>query len=119
MGNSEAKRGEPWLRIIESITAPLGFFVLALLIVEGFLGTVLVWADLEKTGEVAGMYLGVGMFVLVVLLVFILVWFKPDNLTFDKEAHLRERGKPPFGTEQAPAIGPDKLVLTEPDGGNS
>lgn len=39
-------------KIIEAVTAPLGFFVLALLIVEGFLATVLVGADLENTHKV-------------------------------------------------------------------
>ena len=119
MGNNRAKGGGVWSRIIETITAPLGFFVLALLIVEGFLGTVLIWADLEKPHKVTGMYLGVGMFVLVTLLVSVLDWFKPDNLTFDKEAHLRERGKPPFGTDQITVIDRDKLLPTTPNEGDN
>jgi len=87
------------VKIIEAITAPLGFFVLALLIVEGFLGTVLVWAQFEAKDKVTGMYLGVGMFVLVVAIVAIVVWYRPSNLTFDKEAHLLDRGKLPYGTD--------------------
>ncbi|MCU7925661.1 MAG: hypothetical protein KZQ97_04370 [Candidatus Thiodiazotropha sp. (ex Dulcina madagascariensis)] len=60
-------------RIIEAITAPLGFFVLALLIVEGFLATVLVGAELAAGDKTTGMWLGVGLFILVTVAVFVLV----------------------------------------------
>lgn len=95
MPNKEDSR----TRIIDVITAPLGFYVLALLIVEAFLATVLVGASLENTDKITGMFWGIGLFILVVLIVSIFVWFRPEHLTFDKEAHLRDRGKPPFGTE--------------------
>ena len=75
-------------KLVEAITAPLGFFVLALLIVEASLSVVLVASDLEPSDKAIGMYLVVGMFVLVAILVFLLVWHKPRNLTFDKAAHL-------------------------------
>jgi len=75
-------------KIIEAITAPLGFFVLALFIVEASLSVVLVASDLQPSDKAIGMYLVVGMFVLVSVLVFLLVWHKPRNLTFDKAAHL-------------------------------
>ncbi len=103
-------------QIIEAITAPLGFFVLALLIVESFLATVLIGTALENTDKLNGMYLGVGLFVFVTLVVSILVWFKPDNLTFDKEAHLRDRGRPPFGSDSHSVINMDSLIPTEPKG---
>ncbi len=74
--------------LIEAITAPLGFFVLALLIVEASLTVVLVGSDLPPSDKAMGMYLVVSLFVLVALFVFVLVWFKPRNLTFDKVAHL-------------------------------
>ncbi len=101
-------------QIIEAITAPLGFFVLALLIVEAFLATILIGATLENTDKVAGMYLGVGLFVFVTFSVSLLVWFKPDNLTFDKEAHLRNRGKPPFGSDTHTVTNEDALMPSEP-----
>jgi uncharacterized membrane protein (DUF485 family) len=102
--------------LIEAITAPLGFFVLALLIVEAFLATVLIGTSLANSDKVSGMYLGVGLFCFLTFLVTVLVWFKPDNLTFDKEAHLRERGKPPFGTEVKTVRDKDNLVPSEPVG---
>ena len=61
------------VKLVEAITTPLGFFVLALLIVE---------------------------FVLVIGVVSVFVWNKPDNLTFDKEAHLVDRGRIPYGSDE-------------------
>jgi hypothetical protein len=112
MGEENTKRHQ----LLEAITAPLGFFVLALLIVEAFLATVLVGATLENSDKVNGMFLGVGLFVFVTLIVSVLVWFKPDHLTFDKEAHLRDRGKPPFGSDSHTVTDNDALMPTEPKG---
>lgn len=72
----------------KSISTPLGFFVLSLLIVETFLGTVTTVSPLSGNERFLLILLGVGMFVMVVLIVSAFVWFKPDNLTFDKDAHL-------------------------------
>ena len=100
-------------KIIEAVTAPLGFFVLALLIVECFLATVLIGADFDKTDKILGMWLGVGLFILVTIAVFILVWFKPQSLTFDKSAHLIDKGKAPFGTDSYVVLNRDELRPTE------
>jgi len=40
------------------------------------------------------------MFTLVIVLVTLLVWHKPDNLIFDKEAHLVDRGKMLYGSDE-------------------
>jgi hypothetical protein len=98
--------------VIEAITAPLGFFVLALLIVETFLATILIGANFEPFQKLIGMWAGVGMFVLVTVLVFLLVWFKPSNLTFDKHAHLLDRGKIPYGKETLP-IEPERALAVD------
>jgi hypothetical protein len=45
-------------KIIEAVSAPLGFFVLALLIVEAFLATILVEARLERVDKITGMWRG-------------------------------------------------------------
>lgn len=102
-----------WQKIIEAISAPLGFFVLALLIVESFLAIVVIGGNLEKHDQITGMWLGVGLFVIVTVAVFVLVWFKPQHLTFDKEAHLIDRGKAPFGTNSRPVINRDELLPSE------
>jgi|SRR3989344_42246 uncharacterized membrane protein required for colicin V production len=114
MSESESSKNQ----IIEAITAPLGFFVLALLIVEAFLATVLVGADLPNLDRIFGMYLGVGLFVFLVIVVALFVWFKPENLTFDKEAHLRDKNRPPFGTSAATRLSAEALVPVEPGESN-
>ncbi len=108
-----------WCKIIEAITAPLGFFVLALLIVEAFLATVLVGGNLEKPDQITGIWMGVGLFVLVTIAVFILVWCKPENLTFDKEAHLKRIDQANFGTDSKTVVDRDKMLPSESTkGGN-
>ncbi len=101
--------GPPRTRILDTISAPLGFFVLALLIVEAFLANVLIFAQLEPFQRWNGVLLGVGLFVLVVVVVSILTWFKPLNLTFDKTSHLIDRGKISWGSKRS-AISPDELL---------
>lgn len=86
--------------MIEAITSPLGFFVLALLIVEAFLATILLGAQLQPEQKMICVWLGVGMFLIVVVGVWLLVWARPVNLIFDKFAHLVDRGKVVFGTEK-------------------
>lgn len=110
MMNSESFIGH---RLKQDLTAPLGFFVLALLIVESFLGAVLVGGKLEPADKITGMWLGVVLFVLVVVVVFVLVWFKPENLTFDKNAHLVNKGRAPFGSDRMLVKNIDDLILSE------
>ena len=87
-------------KLVEAINTPLGFFVLALLIVEAFLATVLVGAELAAGEKMTCVMIGVGLFIFVVALVGLFVWFKPLHLTFDRDAHLLDRGKLPYGTNQ-------------------
>lgn len=77
-------------KIIDAITAPLGFFVLALLIVESFLATVLIGAGLSEPNKMIGMWVGIVLFLIVLIDVSIFVWCKPQNLTYDKAAHLAQ-----------------------------
>lgn len=97
---NDASHNSTAVRIIEVIDKPLGFYVLALLIVESFLGLVLVGAkNLKGVYLNIGMWMGVGMFILVILVVTVSVLWKPQNLTFDRDAHLIDRGRAPFGTD--------------------
>ena len=68
--------------ILSIINNPLSFFALALLISEGFLGIVLVFAKEPHPIHLSfwGMWIGAGMFILVILIVAILTWSKPDAL---------------------------------------
>ncbi len=72
--------------IIEAITAPLGFYVLSLLIVEGSLVAVLT-GDLTADQRWTGVFCMLGVFVLVLLIVTALVIWFPKNLVFGKEEH--------------------------------
>ena len=101
---------------MEAVSAPLGFFVLALLIVESFLATVLLGGGLKASDQLKVLWTGVGMFVFVVLIVAILVWKKPENLTFDKQAHL-DRSKAGYGTDAQPIKNRDALLPSEPTRG--
>lgn len=79
--------------LVSVITTPLGFFGLALLIVEGFLGIILIGSSRKDNGltgnqQFAGIWIGSGLFVLIVLIVTILVWVKPTHLTFTGGEHL-------------------------------
>ena len=108
-----------WVKIIESIDKPLGFFVLALLIVETFLGVILLSPKFPDDKRFYGMILGVGMFFTVVITVALLVWHKPHNLIYDKEAHLADTGKLPYGSNNNPISNLDLLTPTQTQGNNS
>lgn len=79
---------EKRLDFIHAITAPLGFFALSLLIVEGFLTTALVGSNLDPASKFWGMIIGAGLFLFVVFGVWLLVWIKPTHLTFSENSHL-------------------------------
>lgn len=86
-------------RLVEAVDKPLGFYVLALLIVEGFLTILLIFSDLSMEAKTWGMWAVIGLFVLVVCLVSAFVWFKPTNLTFTGLEALVEMDKISYGTE--------------------
>ncbi len=92
-----------WYRIIESVDKPLGFYVLALLIIEGFLTLVLTLSGLDRAAQERGMWAGVGLFVFVVSLVTLCVWRKPTNLTFSERGSLTEMGRISYGTGEPEA----------------
>lgn len=93
MNNYKSRTG-----IIETIKSPLGFYVLALLIVEAFIATCLIFSKLEPRSKFIGLLIGIGLFVLIVVIVAIFAWFKPHNLTYNGYAHLLDTGKIPWGT---------------------
>lgn len=96
---------------------PLGFFVLALLIVESFLAAVLLGAQLQPDQKMVCVWLGVGMFVLVVIGVWVLVLFRPWNLIFDKYAHLLDRGRIDYGDDEQPIGRRSPIPTRKPERG--
>ena len=99
------------VKIIEAITAPLGFYVLALLIVESFLAIVLIHANISPQDQIRCVYIATSLFVFVVVIVSVLVWNRPWNLTFDKAAHLADRARTPYGSDQE-RVSPRKLFAS-------
>jgi hypothetical protein len=95
-----ARRTTNVVRIIDAIDKPLGFFVLSLLIVETFLGIVLVGANFDQNLKYNGMLIGVGIFLLLIVLVTFMTIFCPHKLVYDKDAHATERGKSVYGTNE-------------------
>lgn len=70
--------------IIAVVTSPLGFFALALLIIEGFLGIIIVGSGdtLTPLMKFSGVWIATAAFGLVVVLVALMVWLIPDHLTY-------------------------------------
>lgn len=99
--------------VLEAITTPLGFFSLALLIIEAFLAFVVVGGDLSTPLQATAIGAGICLFLLVSVLVFILVWFHPEYLTFDRDAHLqRRRGSSAVHSEHS--LNEEISILVEP-----
>jgi membrane protein implicated in regulation of membrane protease activity len=92
--------------IINVITTPLGFFALALLIVEGFLGIV-IFGSGESLGsdvKLTGMYMAMGAFVLVVVMVALMVWRIPEKLTLSgKDWQERAKNSLSWGASDNPS----------------
>jgi hypothetical protein len=75
------------LKILEQIQTPLGFYVLALLIIESTLGMVLAFAGFEQNYKSYGFLLMIAVFTGLVLVVSGLTVFNPKNLLYGKEEH--------------------------------
>jgi hypothetical protein len=89
-------------KIIDSIVSPLGFFVLALLIVEAFLGVCMCLVD--PIHRMSIIYIGVFLFVVLVAAVYVLVIKFPTHLVFSEVSHLRVYEIQQFGTNTRPTI---------------
>lgn len=92
-------------KAIQAIHSPLGFFALALLIVEGFLFGVGAWFDLSAGWRIAAMAVGVILFLIVFGTVVFLVVLYPKNLVFSEESHIQYDRMQIFGTEEREMTG--------------
>ena len=75
-------------QIVGGVRSPLGFFALALLIVESFLFGVGVWFNLSSGWRLVAIAVGVVLFLVVFGAVFWLVVKHPMNLVFSEQSHL-------------------------------
>ena len=88
-----AKKGDR-LKTLAQIQTPLGFYVLALLIVESTLAIVLTAAGFEQVYKWYGFLFMIAVFAAVVLIVTILTFVNPRNLLYGKEEHLAPQIEP-------------------------
>lgn len=95
MGDPEKTEERSWLsprfdrsKILNAIQTPLSFFALCLLIVE--LSLAIVVASGNVFGDMLAFTLVsmVCIFFIVLVVVYSLVWFKPESLVFDPAAHI-------------------------------
>ena len=87
-------------KAVQAIHSPLGFFALALLIVEGFLFGAGAWFDLSSEWRIVAMGVGVLLFLMVFGTVVWLVVCYPKNLVFSEESHLQYDRMQIFGSEE-------------------
>jgi hypothetical protein len=66
--------------VVTPINFPLSFYAVTLLIVEATLGFVLTESDIDVRHKFYGLLLAAGAFIVVVVLVTLLVWFRPSLL---------------------------------------
>lgn len=99
--------------IVKIITSPLGFFALSLLILEGFLTIVVVGSgsSLLETSKVLGMWMATLSFAGIIIIVSLMVWLIPTNLTY-KSDDWREQAKDDisWGSNKRPST---KSKITE------
>lgn len=82
-----------WARIISVIDKPLGFYALALLIVESCLTAVVIFSDLTPADKAMFTWVIIIFAVFIVICVTISMFFRPENLTFDQYSHLEAQKK--------------------------
>lgn len=92
-------------KTLGGIASPLGFFGLALLIVEGFLMGAGRLFDLPVEFRVTMIWVGVALFVLLVTVVVLLVIFFPKNLVFTERSHVEFEAMQCWANSGAPLTG--------------
>jgi hypothetical protein len=98
------KRG----KIISYVKSPLGFYTLALLIVESFLLGTGALFGLSETMKITALFVGVFLFLGVVVTVTALVIKFPQLLVFSEESHLEWEYMHVFGDSSHPM--PDRII---------
>lgn len=100
-------------RIVRAAHSPLGFFVLALLIVETFLLGSGTWFGLSEMWKITAICIGVVLFLVVFGTVVWLVIAYPQNLVFGEESHVQYAAMKMFGTESRLITGHDLNALPQ------
>lgn len=98
-------------KAVQAVHSPLGFFVLALLIVETFLLGAGSWFNLSEPWRVASIGIGVALFLVVFATVVWLVVKHPQNLVFSEESHVQFAAMQIYGSEAHTLTGRDLQSL--------
>lgn len=85
--------------VVRAARSPLGFFVLALLIVEVFLAGAGIGFGLSETWRLIALGVGVVLFLIVFGTVVWLVIRHPQNLVFSEESHVQVEALRIYGSE--------------------
>jgi hypothetical protein len=99
--------------MVRAAHSPLGFFVLALLIVETFLLGSGSWFGLSEAWKITSICIGVFLFLVVFGTVVWLVIKFPQNLVFGEESHVQYAAMKMFGTESRSMTGHDLSTLAQ------
>ena|SRR6266481_2698314 len=92
-------------KILRYVKSPLGFYTLALLIVESFLLGAGKWFNLSESVRISALYLGAGLFVGVIAVVTWLVIKHPLPLVFSEHSHLEWESMQVHGEKSRPLLG--------------
>lgn len=98
-------------KAVQAVHSPLGFFVLALLIVETFLFGTGTWFGLPEMWRIVAIGVGVVLFLGVFVTVVWLVVKYPQNLVFSEESHVQFAAMKIFGSESHLITGRDLEAL--------
>ena len=98
-------------KAVQAVHSPLGFFVLALLIVETFLFGTGTWFGLPDPWKIVAIGIGVLLFLIVFCTVVWLVIKYPQNLVFSEESHVQFAAMKMFGSESRHMTGRDLQAL--------
>lgn len=93
MPKSNNKKRANRIGTIEAVKSPLGFYVLALLIIEAFLAVMASACNFQRLDRLLVILAGLAVFVWLIHTVTDLVRSKPTHLIFDQTSMLIDRGK--------------------------
>lgn len=86
-----AKAGGSRVGVLQAVNTPLCFYVLALLIIEAFLGLGITTGKLDEETKRYCINWGLALFIGIIVIVSLFAWFKPDKLIYDRKTLFDER----------------------------
>jgi hypothetical protein len=91
-----------WGTILRSITAPVVLFGLAILVIGGTTVSIVGFSDLGSSHKLLVALGAAALLLTILLMVFLLTWFKPQNLIYSESGYLEESAMA-WGASENPA----------------